>query len=232
MLASFAYFIILSTTGDISMKENKQKAILIGAGEMGTCIPEVSEKDFVIALDGGLLVCEKCGIVPDMIVGDFDSLPEEKKECLDQYPEEILYRLPREKDDTDTLAAIKLAIGRGFREFVIYGGLGGRLSHTIANIQCLMYLKERSINGVLVGKDTKAFLLRNETCILDEKESGYVSIFAYSPRAEGISLKNLKYELEDACLTDSFPLGISNEFVGKSAEITVKEGTLLLVFDK
>ena len=141
-------------------------------------------------------------------------------------------RLPCEKDDTDMLAAIKFAMEKRISDFVIYGGLGGRLSHTIANIQCLLYLKEKGLNGVLIGKDTKAFLLQNETFTFSEQQEGFLSVFAYSEKAEGVTLKGLKYELEDAELTAAYPLGVSNEFIGKEAQVSVREGILLLVMDQ
>lgn len=228
------------------MSKCGKRAILIGAGDVsGVCFTDrkkeregkatipVEEEDMVIALDGGLVHCDKVGICPDYIIGDFDSLPQESVGMLAKYPQEHIMRLPCEKDDTDMLAAIKFAADRGVRDFVIYGGLGGRLSHTIANIQCLMYLKEHGMKGVLLGVGTKAFLLQNETYQFDKEERGYISIFAYSQCASGITLKNLKYVLEDAVLTSAFPLGVSNEFLyGKAAEISVKDGALLVVLDR
>ena len=224
-----------------------KRAVLIGAGETeGIDVHtlkrsemfypngnDVEYQDMIFALDGGLLYCEKNGLRPDYIIGDFDSLPEEKAVLLTKYPQESILRLPCEKDDTDMLAAIKFGTQKGIKEFVILGGLGGRLSHTIANLQCLMYLKEHGMNGVLLGKDTKAILLQNETYRFEAKLSGYISVFAYSQSASGIDLKNLKYELSDAVLSSAFPLGVSNEFVeGKAAEVSVKDGTLLVVLDR
>ena len=230
------------------MIENKKRAILIGAGEMegvllsndriasgkskqdkeGICT--IKNTDMVMALDGGLVFCVKNGIELDYIMGDFDSLPEERMGLLDEYPREKIIRLPKEKDDTDMLAAIKFAADKGIREFVICGGLGGRLSHTLANIQCLMYLKEQGMQGVLLGGDTEVFLLQNERYVFTGRENGYVSIFSYLEQAKGITLKNLKYELENGVLTDAFPIGVSNEFIkGKHAEIHVEEGTVIVV---
>lgn len=215
------------------MSKCGKRAILIGAGELNGEAIEKREDDMVIALDGGLVHCDKMGICPDYIIGDFDSLSPENAGMLAKYQQDRILRLPCEKDDTDMLAAIKFAADRGAADFVIYGGLGGRLSHTIANIQCLMYLKEHDMTGVLMGEKTKLFLLQNETYQFDKEECGYISIFAYSQCTSGITLKNLKYELEDAVLTSAFPLGVSNEFVpGKTAEVSVKEGTLLVVLDR
>ena len=223
--------------GKVKMNESKKRAILIGAGELESSMAELikkgmSESDSVIALDGGLAFCAEHGIEPDRIVGDFDSLPAEKKELLEKYPQQIIFRLPCEKDDTDTLAAIRMAVELGYENFCIYGGLGGRLSHTMANIQGLMYLKERGLYGVLLGDNRRIFLVKDEGVTLDAQENGYVSVFAYSERTEGVTIRNLKYEVADAELTNVFPIGVSNEFIGKEAEIFVKKGTLLVVIEE
>lgn len=263
-------------------KDDSKHAILVGAGELDISMAAViksnmSESDFVIALDGGLKFCAEHDIEPDMIVGDFDSLTQEnnqmnkqqyvkppqpnmemdlsaKNEILARYPQEIIHRLPCEKDDTDTLAAIKMAINKGFERFTIYGGLGGRLSHTVANIQSLYYLKERGMNGELVGDNSRVFLIKDESItlqpvkaeektataqflgkkaneVLRSQEGGYISIFSYSEKAQGVTLKNLKYEITDAELTNSFPIGVSNEFVGNEAKISVKKGVLLIAVE-
>ena len=219
------------------MGKNKKQAILIGAGELNSIMAESiktkqAEDSFIIALDGGLVFCEEQGIVPDMIVGDFDSLPSQKQILLERYPQEIIHRLPCEKDDTDTLAALRLAVEMGYEQFVIYGGLGGRISHTMANIQSLLFLKDSGLAGVLIGENSKVFLVKNESYILPKEESGYVSVFALGRNAKGVTLSNLKYEIADAELSDSFPIGVSNEFVGKDAEITVSDGILLVVVEK
>ena len=218
------------------MSEWIKHAILIGAGETDAKMAEVikygmRKEDYIIALDGGLAFCMEHGIEPDRIVGDFDSLPLKKQELLNNYPEEIIYRLPCEKDDTDTLAALSMLVDLGYESFTIYGGLGGRLSHTMANIQSLLYLKEQGLHGELIGVDSRIFLVKDEKIILPEKEKGYISVFAYSQKAEGVTLKNLKYEIENVELTNSFPIGVSNEFVGKEAEISVKNGVLLIVVE-
>lgn len=216
------------------MAELRKHAVLIGAGESDACTAErikrnLYKDDFVIALDGGLALCAEHGITPDRIVGDFDSLPATKQELLEQYPQEIIHRLPCEKDDTDTLAALRMAVEMGYESFTIYGGLGGRFSHTVANIQSLLYLKDKGLQGELVGNNSRIFLVKDESILLQAKENGYISVFAFSQKAQGVTLKNLKYEIRDVELTNSFPVGVSNEFIGKEAEISVRNGVLLVV---
>lgn len=220
------------------MGTDKKHAILIGAGELKSDMADIIKKNVsenvssVIALDGGLVFCAEQNIEPDMIVGDFDSLPFDKQVLLKKYSKDIIHRLPCEKDDTDTLAAIKLAISKGFNTFTIWGGLGGRFSHSLANIQSLMFLKENGLQGELAGDNSRIFLIKDESVILPAQDKGFISVFSYSEMAEGVTLKNLKYEIEDAKLINSFPIGVSNEFVGREAEISVKNGILLVVVEK
>ena len=190
---------------------------------------KLSADDYIIFCDSGLKHMENLRVQPSLIVGDFDSLLSEKQELLERYPKEIIHRLPCEKDDTDTLAAIRLAVETGYERFIIYGGLGGRLSHTMANIQSLMFLKEHGLHGELVGNGSRIFVIKDESVVLSARKNGYISVFAYGEKANGVTIKNLKYEVEDAELTNAFPIGVSNEFVGKEATVSVKKGALLVV---
>ncbi len=208
------------------------RCIVIGAGELTVPGIEVKDGDFVIAADAGFSHCERLGIEPDLIVGDFDSLKEGDGEALEEIrrrePERIL-TLPSEKDDTDMLAAIRVGLEKGCREFFLYGGLGGRLGHTIANIQCLNYLKERGAFGYLTDASGLIQVAKNETIRFEKRETGWLSLFSLGEKAEGVTLRGLKYELTDAVVTNSFPIGVSNEFIGKEAAVTVRNGTLLIL---
>ena len=208
------------------------RCIVTGAGELTVPGIEVKDGDFVIAADAGFSHCERLGIEPDLIVGDFDSLKEGDGEALEEIrrrePERIL-TLPSEKDDTDMLAAIRVGLEKGCREFFLYGGLGGRLGHTIANIQCLNYLKERGASGYLTDASGLIQVAKNETIRFEKRETGWLSLFSLGEKAEGVTLRGLKYELTDAVVTNSFPIGVSNEFIGKEAAVTVRNGTLLIL---
>ncbi len=206
---------------------------IVGAGpcsgfEGGCFLPE--EGDYVIAADGGLRHLEAAGIEPDMIVGDFDTLgykPEHKN----------LVCLQREKDWTDTFVAMEKGVELGYETFVFYGCLGGKLEHTIANLQHLMWLSQRGLSGWMTdgrcwltavsGSGTKSGHLT-----LPVRRRGMVSVFCMGDKAEGVSLSGLKYGLQDGELTGSFPLGVSNEFIGERTEISVRKGTLLVVIEK
>lgn len=194
---------------------------IVGAGECYGLDFKPEQGDFVIAADAGLRYLEEAGIAPDFIVGDFDTLRyvPQKGNVL---------KLPAEKDDTDMSMAIKEGIRAGYADFRIYCGTGGRMDHTIANLQMLVYLAEREMRGFLFHRDTVFTAIKDGALFFDKVESGYVSVFSCSEKSTGVYLKNLKYELHDAVLTNSFPLGVSNEFIGKESSITVERGTLLI----
>lgn len=211
-----------------------EKCIIVGAGNFDLEHIDVGDEDFCIAADGGMKHCRSVQLEPDLIIGDFDSVSGDEKEDLHDIegraPGKIC-TLPTEKDDTDMLAAIREGLKRGYRRFEIYGSQGGRLSHTIANIQCLSFLKDQGAEGILVEKNSRVFLIREETAMIPEEWQGYISLFSYGKQAEGVTIRNLKYELDNAVLTDSFPIGVSNEFIGKPASVTAGKGTLLAVVE-
>lgn len=211
-----------------------KRCIIIGAGDMTVSEIPVREEDFVIAADGGYAYCKVLGIMPDLILGDFDSIGEKEAEEIagiqKTEPERIVL-LPVEKDETDMLAAIHAGLDEGCREFYIYAGQGGRLEHTIANIQCLKYLKECGAVGYMLDGTGMILVAKDETVSFRPQAEGYLSLFSLGDRAEGVTICNMKYELSDAVITNSFPIGISNEFIGQQASVTVKNGTLVIILD-
>lgn len=179
----------------------------------------------VIAADKGYAFLCSHGIKADLVVGDFDS--------LGAIPEgENVITHPVMKDDTDMLLAMKEGLKRECTFFAVFGGLGGRPDHSFANIQSLAYLREHGARGVLFGETMHMTTIWNEGMCFDAGFCGMLSIFVLGEKAEGVNLKQLKYELEDACLSSHMPLGISNEFIGKSSEIQVRQGELLVMWDK
>ncbi len=178
--------------------------------------------DFIIAADAGFLLTEKLKIKPDIILGDFDS--------LGFVPNEFeIIKHPVKKDDTDTLLAVRVGLERGFKHFVIYGGAGGRQDHTLANFQTLSFVSSHGGQAFLCGDGFTATALSiGELCFAKESK-GSVSVFSATTECE-VSEKNLLYTLDKTKLTFDFPLGVSNEFIGKSGEITVHKGTALIVW--
>ena len=180
-----------------------QRCILIGAGDCNVQKIETKPEDFVIAVDGGYDTCRKYDIVPDLIVGDFDSVQESDMpqivEIAKIAPDHVVL-LPTEKDDTDMLAAIRIGLLEGCQEFRIYGGMGGRLEHTLANLQCLIYLKQCSAVGYLMDDKTTAFVMQNETVWFKPEAKGFLSLFSLGEKASGVTIRNLKYEMQSKCL--------------------------------
>ena len=214
--------------------EEKGKCVLVCAGDMGEEEILYKEGDFLIAVDGGLGYLAERNMVPDYILGDFDSLKEEYFSILsafrEKHPGEVT-TLPVEKDDTDTVAAARLGLERGYKDFIIYGGLGGRrLDHTLANIQTLVFLKKQGARALLTGKGTDLFVLSGETASFDGDFEGTFSLFALDPEVKGVTIRGMKYPLEDGTLTSSFPLGVSNHISkGQRASVCVGEGMALAV---
>ena len=211
-----------------------KRCIVIGAGELGvTKLGEFDEKrDTVIAVDGGLGYCEALGIEPDMIIGDFDSVDEKLAASIeiaeDRFPEKVL-RLAPEKDDTDMLAALRWGLARDFHTFLIYAGLGGRLDHTLANMQCLLYLKNHGAEGYLLEEKGCIMAASKETKQFPASMSGRLSLFSLEKESV-VSIANMKYPLSAYTVTNDFPIGISNEFLpGKAGAVTVHSGAVAIL---
>ncbi len=202
------------------------KCVIVGAGEFMEKSLPVDAGDYVIAADGGLAYLEKLGIVPDMVVGDFDSLNR-----IPLHPNVL--RLPVEKDDTDMKAALLEGIRRGYGRFDMYGCLGGRIDHTIANLQLLAWLVEQGLCGMLYGNEQKLLMLKGPGRLtFSTEEKGMISVFSYTERCTGVSEYGLHYSVENYTMTNDSPLGVSNEFLGKEAAVSVEEGILLIVTER
>lgn len=201
---------------------------IFGAGEMTDCNISLSSKDLVIAADGGFDYLKKIGLRADFVLGDFDSV------LSYDLPSDSL-RYPPEKDDTDMMLAVRLGLEKGYTEFAIYGGLGGRLDHTLANLQILTHLARNGAVGTLYS-DTYALRVISDGTIsfpkdIPENVAGNLcSVFSISDVSVDVTIHGLKYEVENVTLTNSVPLGVSNEFVGKKAYINVKKGTIAVLW--
>lgn len=204
----------------------EKTCVVFCAGRFGGLVEPVGPGDLVIAADGGLAHVQKLGLEPQVILGDFDS--------LGRTPEgNHVLRYPVEKDDTDSMLALREGLRLGYRRFVLYGALDGpRLDHTVANFQALAFLAERGAFGILAGADTMAAVIRNGTLRFSEEARGIVSVFCLGPDAEGVTIRNLQYPLEKGTLTAAFPLGVSNHFVGEPGEISVERGSLLVLWPR
>lgn len=201
-----------------------ERCFIFAAGDFFGLRACPEDGDLVIAADAGYRLCKRAGISPDVTLGDFDSMP--------QPEDEAVRRFPVEKDDTDTMLAVKLGLERGCREFHIYGGTGGRrLDHTLANFQALLYLRRAGARGFLYGDDFCWTAIENETLSLKrEVEWGLVSVFPMAGEARGVDERGLQYPLTDAALQPEVALGVSNHFAAgaERAEVTVRDGALLV----
>ena len=199
---------------------------IVGAGDCAE-LPKCAEGDFLIAADGGYRHLAARGITPDLLLGDLDSFTGELPSCP-------LLRYPAEKDDTDTALAIRAGEERGYREFRIYGALGGdRLDHTVAMLATLAACALRGLHVTLFGGRTRVFALASGEKHFSPPSRGYLSVFAACGAAEGVTLTGLKYTLTDATLTPDRPLGVSNEFLPNTpACVAVKTGCLILIWNE
>ncbi|MEG1896119.1 MAG: thiamine diphosphokinase [Oscillospiraceae bacterium] len=179
--------------------------------------------DFIFCADGGYLEAKKQGITPNMIVGDFDS--SEKPTDTQAF----VLALPAEKDDTDTYYIARHIVENNFTDALFCGVTGGRLEHTIANLQMLKFLAANRVNATIMDKTSQIMVLTDGKILLPPMENKYFSIFSMNEKAEGVSEKGAKYQLDGVEVTNEYPIGISNEFVGKEVEIQVEKGSLLLI---
>lgn len=178
----------------------------------------------VIAADSGLDRCASAGITPDIAVGDFDSA----RSVVPAGAE--IVRVPPEKDDTDTMLAADTAIERGYNELRFFCAFGGRVSHSLANIQMLRALKSRGVRGALFGEKCVMFLLSGQSLKIP-RFNGFLSLFALSGSAV-VSESGVKYPLDRHELSNDFPLGVSNEILEDFAEITVHSGLCAVVLEE
>lgn len=205
----------------------KQCLILCASDIGNTAVPEdFSEGCFVICADGGQRHLSKLHLKPDLIVGDFDSgnVPENA-------PCEVI-RLPAEKDVTDTFFAAEEGIRRGCTDFLLLGATGGRLDHTMANLSLLWHLSEQGFSARLLDEGNEAFILKEGSTVLKKGRYRYFSLFAYEREAFGVTLEGARYPLADARLCSTFPLGVSNEFLGEKASVKVARGPLLIILSR
>lgn len=199
---------------------------IIGAGDVFPADLKADETDYIICADGGYRYSSLLGRECDLVVGDFDSfgkIPDKENKVV----------APCEKDDTDMTLAVKEGFKRGYSEFVIYGALGGeRFDHTVSNIQLLSLICSEGGRGTIIHKNTVLTAFSNSGMTFSEECSGYASVFSLCDESRGVTIRNMKYNVEDFTLRCNNPVGVSNEFIGKEGSVSVKDGTLLVIYNK
>ena len=204
--------------------------------EATSALPEICPGDFLACADSGFEVCISAGLRPDVVIGDFDSLsPDQSLKIEELGIEKIAY--PSEKDDTDMMLCAKHGLSLGFERFLIVGGIGGDFSHTIANLQALSFLYDSGCSAMIV---TETNIIRMtdgeklpEGIVFEGRPGGRFSVFSYTEFCSGVYIQNAKYELTDAVLTHSRPLGAGNEFINtEPVKVSVLSGRLLVIIDR
>ena len=208
-----------------------RRCVIIGGASIGdsdAVCRWLRPDDYVIYCDCGLRHMDGLGVEPDLIVGDFDSYsnPEFDTETI---------VLPCEKDDTDTVFAVKEALRRGFEDFLLIGVVGERLDHTLGNVSILLMLDSEGEVGTIIDDYSEMEIVSDRCempCIIDDSYV-YFSLINISGTARGVTIRGAKYPLENASLSANFQLGVSNEVLpGKVAEVCVASGRVLVVVVK
>ena len=196
---------------------------IVGAAPIRRLELEKSCGDMIIAADGGYKTLDEHNIIPDVTIGDFDS--------CDITPSGEILRLNPEKDITDTARAVQYGRDCGYGSFIIYGGIGGRTAHTLANIQLMSDMAKSGERCMLVGDDECMTVIHNSCVEFCDDSAGYISVFSLDDKSSGVCEFGLKYTISDYEMINTYPIGVSNEFIGESAKISVENGTLLIVFN-
>lgn len=202
-----------------------KRCVIVGGADINNpqyVKTRLNKDDFFVFCDCGLRHLDALGVSADLIVGDFDSY---KKPYL--ATETIV--LPCEKDDTDTVFAVKKAIARGYDDFLLIGVVGARLDHTLGNVSILLYLDSLGKKGIIIDDYSEMQIVSGGTVLIEDRYA-FFSLLNISGAAKGITIKNAKYPLSDAEIACEYQYGISNEVIpGKAAEVSVGNGRLLLI---
>ncbi len=183
---------------------------------------EGEHPDLILCADGGYDHAQRAGIVPDFLMGDFDSLSGSVQPGI----ETITF--PAEKDDTDTGLCLRAAMERGCDDILIIGGLGGRFDHALANIQLMAAAVDQVTRIAMKDRKNYITILKDGQLRLPRKNNAHLSVLSLSDTSLGVCLEGVKYPLSDYTMTRTFPLGVSNEFAEDQAKISVKKGTLFV----
>ena len=181
-------------------------------------IPE--DGDFVLCADAGWEFARRCGVMPALVIGDFDSAAQ---------PDDLPCQVhPVMKDDSDTMLCLREGLKRGYDRFLIVGGLGGRFDHTLSNIQSMAWAASQGCSVRMEDENTRVEAVHNGRLTF-KNGRGKLSVFSLTDRSNGVNIRGMLYPVEDGTLTNTWPIGLSNEFVEAEASIEVRDGTLLVI---
>ena len=180
---------------------------------------------FVLCADKGYSYALRAGVMPDIIIGDFDS-------CTDPIPEaDYVTRLPREKDYTDTVHCIDKAARLGYDDIVLFAATGGRLDHTVGNLCALAFARDRGVNAVMLSPQEEIRLLDMGVYHFHHRDGLTFSLFPFCCEAAVLSIRGAHYPLESGTLRSSVPIGVSNVFEGERAELEIESGRVLMIIN-
>lgn len=203
-------------------------AVVSGSHEVYLDLNELSV-DLIVGVDRGALHLLQRGITPDLAIGDFDSVTREEWAIISQHVKEII-KLPCEKDETDTEAALNLMASKGASSVILYGALGGRIDHTLANIRLLLQFSKKGLAVQLVGEKNRLTVLAPGKYRFKSSTFQYLSFFALESTVSHLSLEKVKYPLTNYTLEQDDIRCISNETCETSFNVTFDTGYLLMIF--
>lgn len=217
------------------MSEMIKTLIVSGGNIEKNCLIKIYETnkfDYIIASDRGIEVLDMYGIIPNYIIGDFDSA---NKKILDKYinnKDIVIKKLNPEKDYTDTHMALKLAIELKSTDIIILGAIGTRIDHSIANIHILKEALDNNIKCKIIDINNSIQLINKKTILKKSENYKYVSLIPLTSKVDGITLKGFKYPLSNSTLRAGQSIGISNEQIDEMGQIELKNGVLILIMSK
>lgn len=187
---------------------------------------DISEEDYIICADGGYDLAVAENITPSIVIGDFDSFNITVPQGIN------IVTVPAKKDVTDTALCLDHAAEKGYRHVLIVGGIGGRLDHTIANIQNIFAYTKKGMSVIMADQGNIVMALINGGTLIPPRNGYKFSLFSHSDACRGVTVSGAQYSLQNHTLTSQFPLGVSNEFGEDDVIVEVEDGELLIVLSR
>lgn len=183
--------------------------------------------DYLICADGGIQLARCLGLTPDLIVGDFDSVPHD---ILDEYKKKhvSMQQFPIEKDKTDTQIAVDIAIDMKAAYVFLLGALGHRWDHSYANVMLLMRLAKHGIKAQIIDSHNR-ISISNDTIQLYGNPGDIISILPFGGDGLIKKTEGLQYHIENKMLPMDFPYGISNVLTQTHSKIVIGSGWIITV---
>lgn len=205
--------------------KNKKRCIIIAGSPIFYKI-DIKETDFIIACDRGYNHAINNNILPHLVVGDFDSIRGNINEDIP------ILKVKAEKDDTDTMLGVKYALEHEIKNIILLGATGGRIDHQLANFSTAGYIANHGAVCTIIDNDNILYAFKDSEIRVKRKEKFSLSVFSYTDKCYGVTLDGLKYKLNNATIKNTFPVGVSNEFLNETATIKVKSGILFVVLSR